>query len=544
MNIGAKALSTAFNLLSNAVPRKSSYPILSSIAFKISGAHLELFATDLDCFAIARTELDLGTEAIECIIPYQIIKEYLALEKRDLSISVDEQSRLTFKTDSSVYRFYSQSVEEFPAIPRLGQKLGVIEVNTGELIKIINLASDSADTKALNSNRWIQIEAKKGNISINGCSGLTAVSQAVAHLLDIKDNSWTIEPNIAKALKRVKAEMVKINLYSGYVSFEAEGVEFVYTSKGKDFAPIEKLDTGAYSLFECSGSDLQSALKNVTKAFNHQNEGTGRVSITSDAMAQKITVSGQLGTVEIHANVWHSQQIELCSKIIYPTLKKISNQKFTLAIALTNEDPGRLAIINSCDTKTYFCLFKNPSDPSPLKRISCERLDISKCTTLSLSYELNNSEQKLPQNADMFNYFAELAQAREAGIWTQKRHPRKSELVEAISAHEKASVPDSVSLDTLRKHESKASKKSRSWDEVWEASKVGSMKSDSYNGIVLQRMAECGVKLDEYDILGLPSRRQVSQAIASISEKGYGVKKELDIYYLVLPAGMEKPCLR
>jgi hypothetical protein len=83
--------------------------------------------------------------------------------------------------------------------------------------------------------------------------------------------------------------------------------------------------------------------------------------------------------------------------------------------------------------------------------------------------------------------------------------------------------------------------KSLDWKEVYVSDQVGFVKRSSFTGIVLARMFECGVKLSEYDILGLPSKRQVSQAIACISEKGYGVSKENDIYYLVLPNGLTEP---
>lgn len=89
----------------------------------------------------------------------------------------------------------------------------------------------------------------------------------------------------------------------------------------------------------------------------------------------------------------------------------------------------------------------------------------------------------------------------------------------------------------------KPANKSTSWDEVWPSDAIGYVSSTSNNGKVLLALID-GFRLDQWQDIGLPGKRQASQAIACISEKGYGITKIDNVYKLVLPEGLNKPRIK
>lgn len=83
--------------------------------------------------------------------------------------------------------------------------------------------------------------------------------------------------------------------------------------------------------------------------------------------------------------------------------------------------------------------------------------------------------------------------------------------------------------------------KSTDRSKVWPASAIGSVRATSFNGKVLLALQQGPITMADWERLGLPSKRQLSQAIASISEKGYGIEKNGDQYTLILPDGLDAP---
>lgn len=173
------------------------------------------------------------------------------------------------------------------------------------------------------------------------------------------------------------------------------------------------------------------------------------------------------------------------------------------------------------------------------------------------------------------NYFADLAIAIEAGLFIRNgRNPKKPDLYAAIDAHnaqcvsvttvEESVAPSNEAYEALLTQfkEKKAAKntiaskppsnrakvgtsgKSLDKSEVWEASRIRTVKRSSQMGRVLEYMFNNdGIAFVETDGLEL-TKAQFVQAIGSISEAGYGIVKTDDRFTVVLPKELEAPKLK
>ena len=80
------------------------------------------------------------------------------------------------------------------------------------------------------------------------------------------------------------------------------------------------------------------------------------------------------------------------------------------------------------------------------------------------------------------------------------------------------------------------------WKEVWNKEQIKNIRPNTNNSkVILYMHKNNGITLEDYQKLGLPSKRQVSQSIAVISEKGYGINFDGTTYKLVLPKDMTEP---
>jgi hypothetical protein len=174
------------------------------------------------------------------------------------------------------------------------------------------------------------------------------------------------------------------------------------------------------------------------------------------------------------------------------------------------------------------------------------------------------------------DYFTDLAAAVKAGLFAGKgKNPKKADLYAAIDAHnakcnaEPIAVEESIGTPTTaydmlltqwkeRKTTEKVksvkvaavrenrgvSGKSLDKSEVWPADRIRAVKRSSQMGRVLEYMFNNeGIAFVETDGLEL-TKAQFTQAIGSISEAGYGIRKDNDRFTVILPKELEAPKLK
>lgn len=177
------------------------------------------------------------------------------------------------------------------------------------------------------------------------------------------------------------------------------------------------------------------------------------------------------------------------------------------------------------------------------------------------------------------DYFTDLAAAVKANLFTGKgKNPKKAELYAAIDAHNAKCNVEPIAVETVeesietpttaydmlltqwkeRKTTEKikpakvaavrenrgVSGKSLDKSEVWPADRIRTVKRSSQMGRVLEYMFNNdGIAFVETDGLEI-TKAQFTQAIGSISEAGYGIRKDNDRFHVILPKELKAPKLK
>lgn len=221
--------------------------------------------------------------------------------------------------------------------------------------------------------------------------------------------------------------------------------------------------------------------------------------------------------------------------------------------------------------------FSNPEN-FPVNRLQYHGVP---CNNMNIDTEATTLEPIMITVTN--HYFTDLEAAITAGaIIKNGKNPKKVDLYEAIAAHNQAvevepaqsEQPATVEVDyelelqerllsmdaiedaaKKEKEKEKAkvkpvgqtrigTSKSLAWDEIFPAERIGFINSGTFNAATIERMFNGGIRLEDWQAIGLSSKRQVSQAIACISEKGYGIHKENDTYTVILPEGLTAPKIK
>ena len=143
------------------------------------------------------------------------------------------------------------------------------------------------------------------------------------------------------------------------------------------------------------------------------------------------------------------------------------------------------------------------------------------------------------------NYFADLATAVEANLFTRNgRNPKKDVLYAAIEAHNVKTAKPANVVKSAKIVSRGISVKSLNKTEVWHHENIRVVKRSSQMGRVLEYMFNNdGVEFVETDGLEL-TKAQFIQAIGSISEAGYGIVKTAERFTVILPKKLEAPKLK
>jgi hypothetical protein len=456
-------LSKVFDLLRNV----DSLPF---VHLKTDGDRLQLIRDSEDCYAIASIEYE--GEPLNHTIDYSVTREYLARENRWLDI-VPQGDRLCFKTDSSRYAFTLIEHEMQPI--ETGEYLGEVLIDTYALKDALVVASASASQRDFGFNQHkIKLEMKGGTLGIQATNGSLAISRNIETDANI-NGAWVVSKSIVKLIAKIESAQTAIAFHEKHLCIKAEGIEFIYRTESTfpDYVPLLRHDK--YDMFQCAASALNKAISRI-KCEDPS------VLVTADYSTQSLLVQSSSAQVEIKAKVYVSQTIEIGLSVFETSLKKLGHTP--IAIGMTTDPAaqfiGTTLFITLPDGFAILALYDDREAPINSQKYSCSPIDVSMNSLISCVHEMKNvSEQTTTQDTDMnansFNYFAELAQAREAGAWTEKRNPKKDELIEAISAHAKAievkpleatvTIPNSVSYASL--HEQwKAKKEGNTPDKV------------------------------------------------------------------------------
>lgn len=153
MNIKTKPLSEAFKKVSGLSSKRINLPILSCVRLSANGGTLEIFGTNLDCFAIAKCECDGDLEPI-CVnsLSFGVL---LSAARETITLEIVNGNRL--KVAGVGVAFLSgMDADEFAAFPK--EKLTAIGVNAADLAECIMGVAWAANEKEQNMECCVSIK--------------------------------------------------------------------------------------------------------------------------------------------------------------------------------------------------------------------------------------------------------------------------------------------------------------------------------------------------------------------------------------------------
>jgi DNA polymerase-3 subunit beta len=140
----------------NAVPTRTTLPILSNILLEISNSKLKLAATDLDVSVMSTVTIGSakkGALTIPARAFYDILRE---LPECDVEITITE-NRMDIKADRGSYKLSGIPAEEYPKLPavNLAKEIKISGSDLEKMIKRTIFAVSTDETRpALNGVLW------------------------------------------------------------------------------------------------------------------------------------------------------------------------------------------------------------------------------------------------------------------------------------------------------------------------------------------------------------------------------------------------------
>ncbi len=130
------------------IPAKTTIPILENVLLELQGNKLQITGTDLEiCIS---TEISVNAEMDgACAVPAKSLNEILReLPEIPIEIQLEDQNKISLRTQNGLYKLGSQPKEEFPSIV-LEESEGKFDIESSLLSRMINRTIFAVSTDEL-----------------------------------------------------------------------------------------------------------------------------------------------------------------------------------------------------------------------------------------------------------------------------------------------------------------------------------------------------------------------------------------------------------
>lgn len=125
VNVNRELLSRELSTAQNIVEKKTTIAILTNVLLRVSEGMIHLTATDLDLTYQSQVEADIEEDGSLTVLASKISEIFRLLPTDDVSMYLTEHSRLRVEGQSLFYELPTQSADDFPRIPEVGDFGGI-----------------------------------------------------------------------------------------------------------------------------------------------------------------------------------------------------------------------------------------------------------------------------------------------------------------------------------------------------------------------------------------------------------------------------------
>jgi DNA polymerase-3 subunit beta len=161
--IGKDQMLSGLQAVQNVVGSRTTLPILSNVLLRGGEETLELTATDLDVTvscAVAAAVKKPGTVTVPVKKLFSIVRELGAAE---LEVEVDEKNSCRVRAGASFYRINGLAAEEFPPVPKFGEKKKVVlsQEKLKGMLKRTSFAVSTDETRYVLNGIFVSLKDHK-----------------------------------------------------------------------------------------------------------------------------------------------------------------------------------------------------------------------------------------------------------------------------------------------------------------------------------------------------------------------------------------------
>ena len=189
-SINKNTLLKKLQLLSKAIPSRSTLPIISSALFTTKGNQLSMRATDLEISISIKCDITGAGEGCIAIPLGKLLEITSVMPESDIDFNVSDIGKMNITCNSGRYTIMGQSSEEFPSEQAI-ENSQTLQISSKELKDIINNTSYAAskdDLKPVLQGVLFQIQ-KDGIVSVaTDGHRLVKLEKKKIHSLDYTGN--------------------------------------------------------------------------------------------------------------------------------------------------------------------------------------------------------------------------------------------------------------------------------------------------------------------------------------------------------------------
>ena len=335
-----------------AVPPKSTLPVLENFHFRLDGSTLNITATDQELTIIAALTVD-GTSNGELLVPARKLADIVkALGNAGrITFSAEGKSfKITLKTDFGEYVLHGLDAQEFPTIPDFstGTTIQIPGVDAMRIAKVASFAASRDEYRPAMTGMLFECDTTRINaVTTDGYRLVKVTLQSNnGALLADKKTDVIIPVRAVDLLKRIEGDLVML-VSDTHAKFTTGTSTIITRIIDERFPPYESvIPQGNDKFARVSTSELISSVKRVA-LFSNSNTKQVRFSLS----ANKITViaedqeTGNKAQEEITCDyAGEPFEIGFNHRYLEEALAHLSDDGVNAAV-LTFSNPNRAALM-------------------------------------------------------------------------------------------------------------------------------------------------------------------------------------------------------